>query len=192
MAWQFVYVWSSDWCTTFSSRRNTHNTNINAEVTDWHGNGICSPYHEMQLFVTKQICWNNHVQFRNVTAHLGGMHIVQSFFSCIGKLIQGSCLEVYAAEAYGGLTDISNRKSCVKAMRTFRVVSAALLKRLLSDGPKTFEQKEHYLEYCSSPSYWSTLDWQLHSTYTPHPPVCTCRKRRGHYLEAKGSYGRVL
>ena len=33
----------------------------------------------------------------------------------------------------------------VKAMRSFRAVSAALLKRFLSSGPKIFEEMEEYL-----------------------------------------------
>ena len=44
-----------------------------------------------------------------------------------------------------GLTGIFNRKSWVKAMRYFRAVSAALLKRFLSSGPKIFEEMEEYL-----------------------------------------------
>ena len=34
----------------------------------------------------------------------------------------------------------------MKAMRSFRGVSASLLKRFLSTGSKTFEQIEHYLD----------------------------------------------
>ena len=102
---------------------------------------------DMQLFaVTKQVCWNQPVQFYNVIAHPGGMHIIQSFLSCISKLMQSSALEVYVAAAYGGLTGIFNGKSCVKAMRAFRGVSAALLKRFLLTGPKTFDQIEQYLD----------------------------------------------
>ena len=60
---------------------------------------------DMQLYeVTKQICWYHSVQFQNVIAHPGGMHIIQSFISCIGKLMKYSGLEVYVGAAYGGLT----------------------------------------------------------------------------------------
>ncbi len=41
---------------------------------------------------------------------------------------------------------IFNGKSWVKAMRSFRSVSVAILKRFLSTGPKTFEQIEQYLD----------------------------------------------
>ena len=54
---------------------------------------------DMQLFaVTKQVCWKQPVLFQKVIAHPGGMHIIQSFVGCIGKLMKGSCLEVYVAE----------------------------------------------------------------------------------------------
>ncbi len=60
---------------------------------------------DMQLFaVTKQVCWNQPNQIQNVIAHPGGMHIIQSFIGCIGKLMKNSGLEVYVAAAYGGLT----------------------------------------------------------------------------------------
>ena len=81
-----------------------------------------------------------------IVAHPGGMHIIQSFIGCIAKLMKGSGLSVYVAAAYGGLTGIFNGKSWVKAMRAFRGVSAALLKRFLSSGPKTFDQIQQYLE----------------------------------------------
>jgi len=102
---------------------------------------------DMQLFaVTKQVCWYHTIDFQNVIAHPGGMHIIQSFLGCIANLMQGSALDVYVASAYGGLTGIFNGKSWVKAMRAFRGVSAALLERFLSTGPKTFEQIQEYLD----------------------------------------------
>ena len=59
---------------------------------------------DMQLFaVTKQVCWNQPIQFQKVIAHPGGMHIIQSFIGCIGKLMKSSGLEVFIAAAYGGL-----------------------------------------------------------------------------------------
>ena len=59
----------------------------------------------MQLFeVTKQVCWHDPVQFRDVITYPGGMHIMQLFLSCIAKLMKGSALETYVAAAYGRLT----------------------------------------------------------------------------------------
>jgi len=60
--------------------------------------------------VTKQVCWNQPSLFQNVIIHPGGMHIMQSFIGCIGKLMKSSGLEVYVAAAYGGLT--GKFKSC--------------------------------------------------------------------------------
>ena len=60
---------------------------------------------DMQLFVvTDQVCWYHPMQFHNVIAHPGGMHIIQSLIGCITKLMKNSGLEVYVAAAYGGLT----------------------------------------------------------------------------------------
>jgi hypothetical protein len=102
---------------------------------------------DMQLFaVTKQVCWTKPISFQNVIAHPGGMHIMQSFIGCIAKLMKGSGFEVYVAAAYRGLTGIFNGKSWVKAMRAFRGVSAAILKHFLSQGQRTFEELQQYLD----------------------------------------------
>ena len=87
------------------------------------------------------MCWHDPVQFSNVIAHPGGMHIMQSFISSIAKLMKSSGLETYMASAYRGLigmlfidrvrqnlnvfyvVGILNGKSWVKAMRAFRGVS---------------------------------------------------------------------
>ena len=62
---------------------------------------------DMQLFkVTKLVCWHDPMQFDNIIAHPGGMHIIQSIISCIAKLMKGSALETYVIAAYGGLTGI--------------------------------------------------------------------------------------
>ena len=73
------------------------------------------------------------------------MHIIQSFIGCIAKLMNGSALDIYVAAAYRCLTGIFNGKSWVKALRSFRSVLAALMKRFLSSGPKTFEEIDEYL-----------------------------------------------
>lgn len=102
---------------------------------------------DMQLFaVSKQVCWSKPHSLQNIICHPGGMHIMQSFIGCIAKLMKGSGLEVYVAAAYRGLTGIFNGKSWVKAMRAFRGVSAAILKRFLSTGPKTFDQMQDYID----------------------------------------------
>ena len=112
---------------------------------------------DMQLYeVAKQVCWHDPVQFSNVIAHPGGMHIMQSFISSIAKLMKGSGLETYMASAYRGLTGMlfidrvrqnlnvfyvvngmlkflsTNGKSWVKAMRAFRGVFFCCWSALLS------------------------------------------------------------
>ena len=54
--------------------------------------------------------------------------------------MNGSALDIYVAAAYRGLTGIFNGK-----LRSFRAVSAALLKHFLSSGPKTFEEIDEYV-----------------------------------------------
>ena len=49
---------------------------------------------------------------------------------------------------------IFNGKSWVKAMRAFRGVSAALLKKFLSSGMKTFDQIEEYLNIHPNGQHW--------------------------------------
>ena len=101
---------------------------------------------DMQLFVvTKQVCLHQQLQFQNVIVHPGGMPIIQLFIGCIAKLMNGSALDIYVAAAYRGLTGIFHGKSWVKALMSFRAVSAALLKRFLSSGPKTLQGIDEYL-----------------------------------------------
>jgi len=102
---------------------------------------------DMRLFVvTKQICWYQSLQFNNVIVHPGGMHFIQSFVGCIGKLMKGSGLESYVAAAYGGLTGKFNGKSWVKAMLAFRSALVALPQRFLSTEAKAFDQINQYLD----------------------------------------------
>ena len=54
--------------------------------------------------------------------------------------MNGSALDIYVAAAFRGLTSIFNGK-----LRSFRAVSAALLKHFLSSGSKTFEEIGEYL-----------------------------------------------
>ena len=47
----------------------------------------------------------------NVIVHPSGKLVIQSFFSCIAKLMQGSALEMHVVAAYGGLTGKFSGKS---------------------------------------------------------------------------------
>ena len=52
----------------------------------------------------------------------------------------------YICQMVNCFAGILNGKSWVKAMRSFRGVAAALMKRFLSNGLKTFENIEQYLD----------------------------------------------
>ena len=61
--------------------------------------------------------------------------------------MKASCLEVLVGAAFSGRTSIMNGKVCVRSMRAFRMVTAALLYEFLKDGgPKTFEDISQYLD----------------------------------------------
>ena len=112
-----LFVWSINWCTR--SQFSTTLTLLQKSLLDMEMTHI---HHSMdiQLFeVTKQTCWYP-VRFCNVIAHPGGMHILQSFISCIVKLMKSSGLEVlrgcsiwgpdrYANVAY--LSELQRRKN---------------------------------------------------------------------------------
>ncbi len=69
----------------------------------------------------------------------------------------------------GGLTGSFNGKSWVKTMQPFQSVSAALLKQLLSTGPKTFEQIHQYLDTaCLHPTGQHWVDKFLTPTLLVH------------------------
>ena len=91
-----IHVWSINWCTTITPRHHSHNTNIYAEVIAWHGDDTYSSFYgHAALWSNKQVYWYHSVKFHNVIAHPGGMHIIQSFISCIAKLMKSSGLEVH-------------------------------------------------------------------------------------------------
>ena len=75
-----------------------------------------------------------------------GIHIIQTFISCITKAMEGSGLKLYVAAAYGRLNGIFNSKSWVKALRSYHNVASSHLKRFPSTGPNTFEPIDEYLD----------------------------------------------
>ena len=102
---------------------------------------------DMQLYmVAQQIKWSDQERFDKVILRPGAMHIIMSFLGCIGYLMRGSGLDVLVSAAFGHVTAIMNGKSWVMSMRAFRMVTAALLKSFLKDGPKTFDELEADLE----------------------------------------------
>ena len=77
------------------------------------------------------------------------MHAVQSFCSCIGKLLRGSEIEALVCSEFGGLTGIINGKSWVRSMRAYRIVSTFTFQSyVLNNGPTTFQDLSNYLDVC--------------------------------------------
>ena len=101
---------------------------------------------DMQLYMAaQQIKWSQPEAFKDVIIRPGAMHILMSFLECIGTLMKGSGFEVLVGSAFGGLKGIMNGKAWVRAMRAFRMVSAALLKDFLQDGEKSFDEISAYI-----------------------------------------------
>ncbi len=102
---------------------------------------------DMQLYMVAQHSkWWEPTRFDNVILRPGAMHIIMSFLCCIGTLMKGSGLDVLVSAAFGGLTKIMNGKTWVRAMRAFRMVTAALLQHCLKNGEKTFNEISEYVE----------------------------------------------
>ena len=81
---------------------------------------------DMQLYlVGQQVKWWEPDRLKDVILRSGAMHIIMSFLGCIGTLMKGSGQYTLVGSAFGGLTGIMSGK--VRAMRAFRMVSAALL-----------------------------------------------------------------
>lgn len=60
--------------------------------------------------------------------------------------MKGSGLDVLVGAAFGGMTGIMTGKAWVQAMRTFRMVSAAVLQNFLHTSTKTFGEISTYLD----------------------------------------------
>ena len=95
----------------------------------------------MQLYMVDQP-----ERFKNVILRPSAMHIVMSFVGCIGTLMKGSGLEVLVGAAFDGLTGIVNEKAWVRAVRAYRMVSAALSGHNFQDNVKIFDEISHYTE----------------------------------------------
>ena len=113
------------------------------------------------------------MQFKNVVVHPGGNTILH-WLHCkadeeFRTRVRGCSIRRTDWYYKGNITitGIFNWKSLlVKAMRAFRGVSAALLKRFLSTGLKTFEQIEQYLDIaCLHPTGRHWVNNFLHTLH---------------------------
>ena len=101
---------------------------------------------DMQLYMVGQhIKWWRPQTFRDVVLRPGVMHIIMSFFGCIGTLMKGSGLDVLIGPAFGGMNGIITGKAWVQAMRAFHIVLAALPQNFLRTGAKTCEEISAYI-----------------------------------------------
>ena len=73
-------------------------------------------------------------------------HALMSFLGTIGHLMEGSGLEELIESSYGWLPIILNGKSWPNAMRSFRMVVAALLHDLINLEEKSFKEIKQSLE----------------------------------------------
>ena len=113
------------------------------------------------------------MQFKNVVVHPGGNTILHWLHCKADEEFRAhvrGCSIRRTDWYYKGnitITGIFNWKSLlVKAMRAFRGVSAALLKRFLSTGLKTFEQIEQYLDIaCLHPTGRHWVNNFLHTLH---------------------------
>ena len=81
---------------------------------------------------------------KDVILRPGAMHITMSFLGFIGTLMKGSSLDTLVGSAFGGLTGIMSGK--VRAMRGFRMVSAALLENFLQANENNFDDILAHIE----------------------------------------------
>ena len=88
------------------------------------------------------------------------MHIIQLFIGFIGKLMNGSALDIYVAAAYRDLTGIFNGKSWVKALR-FSSCVGGTVEVLLVFRTEDIRGNRRVPDCCSSTSYGQALGGQL-------------------------------
>ena len=102
---------------------------------------------DLQLYQTACLVqWNDPQRWTNVILHPGMMHTLMSFLGCIGTLMKGSGVHVLMSAAFGCITSIINGKAWTNALRTYRLIIAALLQSFYSNGPKTHQELSDFLE----------------------------------------------
>ena len=73
------------------------------------------------------IKWSNMLRWQKFILRPGGMHTLMSFVGSIGSLMKGSGLEEIISVSFAGVRNIINGKAWPKALRSFRMVTAAIL-----------------------------------------------------------------
>ena len=124
------------------------------KVTTGYGQKYCYMTADMQLYkLIMQVKWSNPKRWENLIVQPGGMHTVMSFIGCIGNLMKGSGLEEILHAAYKGISSMVNGKAWPKALRGFRMIIAAMLEDIISDGNTSVEDIEDALnQACVTPT----------------------------------------
>jgi len=74
------------------------------------------------------------------------MHTLMSFLGCIGTLMKASGVDILITAAFAGITSIVNGKAWTNALWAYRLIIAVLLHNFYSNGAKTYEELNVYLE----------------------------------------------
>ena len=138
-------VWSSHWRSSVSSGYSTDLSAIHGDLTRWAGYDLCKSVHWHAALHgwTGEVVGAGHI-LKDVILRPGAMHIIMSFLGCIGTLMKGSGLDALVGSAIDGLTGIMSGN--VRAMREFRMVSAALLEHFLHDNENNFDDILAHME----------------------------------------------
>ena len=102
---------------------------------------------DLQLYQTACLVqWNDPLRWTNVILHPGMMHTLMNFLGCVGTLMKASGVDVLISAAFAGITSIVNGKAWTNALRAYRLIMAVLLQNFYSNGAKTYEELNVYLE----------------------------------------------
>ena len=74
------------------------------------------------------------------------MHTLMSFLGCVGTPMKASGVDILISAAFAGITSIVNVKAWTNALRAYRLIFAVLLHNFYSNGAKTYEELNVYLE----------------------------------------------
>ena len=74
------------------------------------------------------------------------MHTLMSFLGCVGTLMKASGVDVLISAAFAGITSIVNGKAWTNGLRDYRLIISVLLHNYYSNGVKTYEELNVYLE----------------------------------------------
>ena len=102
---------------------------------------------DLQLYQTACLVqWNDPLRWTNVILHPGMMHTVMSFLDYVGTLMKASGVDILISAAFAGITSIVNGKAWINALRAYHLIIAVLLHNFYSNGAKTYEELNVYLE----------------------------------------------